>query len=223
MTVTYGQIYEKIYPNSDLNDTVVNALTNVHKQQPVVYDIGCGYGRAIGVLLKRTGNIFAIDTDADCLEVCRQRYPTVEFSDVIQKKWPAPDLVFFNFHVLNYLTPIQFMSYLNNLAGKGMKRGSVYADFIDKNKLVTGTFQRNKNVDQTYIFKNKLSSDESSNAIFSEKIYENSNLLYTKTSKLYLWTLKEVLSTFSSSDLNFQSNKLFLSNNTITTSFCVEV
>lgn len=223
MTSVYGQIYEEIYSSTELIEFVETIFNDERQRHPVVYDIGCGYGRLIGELLKRTPNVFGIDTDEACREACSRRYPNVDFREAIPESWPAPNLVFFNFHVLNYLSPPEFKSYLNKFAANGMKCGHIYTDFIDRRKLMIGSFQRKKNVNQQYIFENSLSFDGGSGAVFSEKIYENSELVYTKTSNLHLWTLEEVIKTFYSSDLNVRSNQMLSTKNAITTAIRVEV
>lgn len=223
MSITYGEIYEELYPKCGLDPIIVYALSRQSQQELVVYDLGCGYGRAIGEILKSTPSVFGIDTDAECLEVCRRRYPTVEFSEVIQRRWPAPNIVFFNFHVLNYLSIDQFKSYLKDLATNGMKHGRIYADFIDRKKIMPGTFTSKKYINHKYLFENSLTSDESANATFIEKIYENSNLLSVKTSKLYLWTVEQLLASFGSSAISFQCYEEMASNNAISTSICIEM
>ena len=211
MSEIYRKIYQSLYGNNHNRELIHDLLLKSKKRSPVIYDIGCGYGIHFNTYLKFSKTIYAADSEISCLNYCRKKYPSIQCEVSIGSNWPSSDYVFFNFHVINYLSESELIDILmrthNNMSGQSC----IVADFLDADKLAFGTSEKviHLNIDsKPIVFVNSLDYSEGENTLFREAVFDGDVLLYERQNTLKIWSIENLKKCFSASGLRIQEFKI---------------
>ena len=204
MSEIYRKIYQSLYGNNHTRELIHDLLLKSKKRSPIIYDIGCGYGVHFNTYLKFSKTIYAADSAISCVNYCRRNYPNIQCEVSIGSNWPSSDFVFFNFHVINYLSESELIDILirthDNMSGQSW----IVADFLDADKLEFGTIEKviHLNIDsKPIVFVNSLDYTEGAKPLFREAVFEGDVLLYECQNILKIWSIENLKKCFLATGL----------------------